>query len=119
MNKNTDDNESLVDFDLIREMLYDEDAYVKEFSEASIQSFTEFRDQFKINLDENNLDGLRKAGHKIKPIAQMLHLNKLLELYEEGKSVLIENKSDSKKSKLIAQVDDYCAKLVLEFGEYI
>jgi len=119
MNKKIDKNESLVDFDLIKEMLYNEDAYVKEFSEASIQSFTEFRDHFRINIENNNLDGLRRAGHKIRPVAQMLHLNHLLELYEEGKSALIENQTDSEKADLTEQVDEYCSKLVMEFGEYI
>lgn len=119
MNKKIENNESLVDFDLIKEMLYNEDAYVKEFSEASIQSFTEFRDHFKLHIENNSLDGLRRAGHKIKPVAQMLHLNHLLELYEEGKSALIDNQPDSKKVNLVQQVEDYCSKLVMEFGEYI
>lgn len=110
-----DKNEKLIDFELIKEMLYGDVSYVKEFSEASVQSFTEFRDNFEKHLKNNDLDELRRTGHKIKPVAQMLHLDELLELYEKAKTALNQNKPDSEKEKLIEAMNSYCNRVLQEF----
>lgn len=110
-----DNKETLVDFEVIKNMLYGDEAYVKEFSEASVQSFTEFRDNFEKHLKNNDLDELRRTGHKIKPVAQMLHLDELLELYEKAKTALNQNKPDSEKQKLIEAMNSYCNRVLQEF----
>lgn len=109
--------DKLVDFDVIRKMLYEDESYVKEFSEASVQSFTEFRDNFELHIKNNDLDELRRTGHKIKPVAQMLSLDDLLELYEKAKTALNQNKPDSEKEKLIEAMNSYCNQVLQEFND--
>jgi hypothetical protein len=110
-----DNSKNLVDFDLIREMLYHDDAYVKEFAEASISSFTEFKGHFKESLMNRDMDELRKAGHKIKPVCLMLNLNPVVDMYETSKTYLIENKSTEILSDLTRQMDQYCDQVLAEF----
>ncbi|MGF1669649.1 MAG: hypothetical protein ACFCU6_04305, partial [Balneolaceae bacterium] len=56
-----------IDRETIAGMMYGEDKYVNEFAEASISSFTEFKEQFSKHLLNRDMQNLRSAGHKIKP----------------------------------------------------
>ena len=109
--------EKLVDFEVIKKMLYEDEEYVKEFSEASLQSFSEFRENFEQHVRNNDLDELRRTGHKIKPVAQMLKLDELLELYEKAKTALNKNKPDTEKEKIIESMDNYCNQILKEFRD--
>jgi hypothetical protein len=109
--------EKLVDIDLIREMLYDDDAYVKEFAEASVASFTEFKAHFKESLINRDMDELRKAGHKIKPVSLMLNLNPVVDMYETSKTYLLENESTEALADLIRQMEHYIDRVLAEFTE--
>ncbi len=111
--------DQLVDEALIREMLYDDDGYVKEFANASIQSFGEFKQHFKESLLARDIDDLRRAGHKIKPVAMMLHLDPLIEMYETSKSCLEENKSTEELADLSKDMESYCEKVIAEFQELV
>lgn len=75
--------EPLVSRTTIAELLFGDEEYVDQFIDASIDSFTEFRDHFKQSMESGNLNGLKNAGHKIKPVAQILKLDPILEIYEE------------------------------------
>ena len=75
-------------------MLYGDEKYIKEFAEAAIGSFTEFKQDYSRHLLSRDETSFRKAGHKIKPVAQMLEINGLVEEYEYAKTLLWENKSD-------------------------
>jgi|SRR6056297_78398 len=114
-----DNQENLVDVQVIRDMLYDDDSYVKEFSNASIQSFGEFKKHFKESLLAREMDELRRAGHKIKPVAMMLNLEQLLEMYELSKTYLEENRSTEELANLSKNMDAYCEKVIAEFNELI
>ncbi len=86
--------DKIVDFTTLNEMLFGEAKYIKEFADAAVISFEEFKENytlFLINRDEVNF---RKAGHKIKPVAQMLGLNMILDEYEHAKSLIWEEKPD-------------------------
>ncbi len=109
--------EKLVNIDLIREMLYDDDAYVKEFAEASVSSFTEFKAHFKESLISRDMDELRKAGHKIKPVCLMLNLNPVVDMYEASKTYLLENESTETLTDLTRQMDLYCDRVLAEFTD--
>lgn len=111
--------DQLVDVELIREMLYDDDGYVKEFANASIQSFGEFQKHFKESLLKREMDDLRRAGHKIKPVAMMLNLDQLLEMYETAKTYLEENKSTEELADLAQKMDVFCENVIAEFQELI
>lgn len=106
-----------VDQKLVRNLLYNEEKYIKEFSEASIESFTEFKVKFTKHFLAGDMDMLRQTGHKIKPVAQMLNLNDLLVMYEQSKELLATNHSVNEKEELAKKVDDYCDKVIHQFEE--
>jgi len=112
-------NNNLVDVGIIRKMLYDEDAYVKEFSQASIQSFSEFKSNFKESLLSRDIEALRRAGHKIKPVAMMLNLDPVINMYEKSKTYIEENRSTEELADLANEMDLYCNQILSEFKELI
>ena len=69
-------------------MLYGEEKYIKEFAEAAISSFSEFSENYKKFLLARDETNFRKAGHKIKPVTQMLGLEQILEEYEHAKTLI-------------------------------
>lgn len=113
-----DANNPLVERQLIVDLLYGDENYIKEFAEASVDSFTEFQDHFKEALVENDEIKLRNAGHKVKPVAQMMNLYQILEMYEKSKDLIGTNSTDEIK-QLIREMDSYCEKLLKELKELI
>lgn len=109
------EKENLVDIHLINEMLFGDQTYVKEFAGASIESFTEFSKNFKTYLLAREKDDLRRAGHKIKPVAQMLHLNPVVSIYEKSKEMLEKNASTEELANLADEMEKYCNRLLYEF----
>jgi len=104
-----------IDFQIIREMLYNDEAYVDEFCQASVVSFTEFKNNFHNNVMEEDLETLRRTGHKIKPVAKMLKLDPLLEIYEKSKLLLSESSDEeiaSLKKQYVDEMDAYCNKIL-------
>jgi hypothetical protein len=69
-------------------MLFGEKKYIIEFCQAAVKSFQEYGEHYEKYLLSRDEANLRKAGHKIKPVAQMLKLNNLLEEYEGAKLML-------------------------------
>lgn len=106
-----------VDQKLVRNLLYNEEKYVKEFSEASIESFTEFKVKFTKFFLSGDMDMLRQTGHKIKPVAQMLNLDDLLVMYEQSKELLASSHPVKEKEELAEKVGDYCNKVIHQFEE--
>ncbi|MCC5914801.1 MAG: Hpt domain-containing protein [Balneolaceae bacterium] len=107
----------LIDVKIIREMLYNDENYVKEFANASLQSFSEFKEGFNKSVNQRELDDLRRAGHKIKPVATMLHLDPLLEMYETSKTLLEENAEQKELQEITSEMDAYCSQVLSEFEE--
>jgi HPt (histidine-containing phosphotransfer) domain-containing protein len=101
-----------IDFQIIRDMLYDDDAYVKEFCDASVISFSEFKSNFRKNVMDNDLETLRRTGHKIKPVAKMLKLDLLLEIYEKSKLLLMEGGDPELQEKYASEMDEYCEEIL-------
>lgn len=101
-----------IDFQIIKDMLYNDDAYVKEFCDASVISFSEFKSNFRRNLMDEDLETLRRTGHKIKPVAKMLKLDPLLEIYEESKLLLMEGGDMELKEEYATKMDAYCEEIL-------
>lgn len=106
-----------VDQKLISNLLYNEEKYIKEFSIASIDSFTEFKVKFKKFFLAGDMKMLRDTGHKIKPVAQMLKLDELLVMYDRSKELLESNQPLREKEELVKNVDEYCDKVIHQFQE--
>lgn len=109
----------LVDIDLISEMLYQDEKYIKEFAGASMQSFTEFKEQFKKYVTARDMEELRRAGHKIKPAALMLNLNVIIDIYEESKTLIEEDAPDAKLQDATDRMDAYCNQVLDEFSKIV
>lgn len=101
-----------IDIQLIRDMLYNDESYVDEFCEASLISFQEFKDNFRKNLVEKDLENLRRTGHKIKPVAKMLKLDPILEIYEKSKEMLINGADPKLIEQYIKYMDAYCQRIL-------
>ena len=88
------ENNHIVDFSGLSEILYQNDDFISEFSAAAVESFSEFRDSYGKYLLERDETNFRKAGHKIKPVAQMLSLTMILDEYEHAKKLIWEEKPE-------------------------
>lgn len=108
--------QSLVQFGTIRDMLDDDPEAIKEFSEAAEQSFTSFREEFRMHMNNRDMESLRKVGHRIKPIAQMLGVDPLVNHYYEAKKIL-QSGSQEAVSASIKKMDYMCNKIMSEFKE--
>tara|TARA_R110000868_G_scaffold304437_30_gene565552 strand:+ start:19501 stop:19806 length:306 start_codon:yes stop_codon:yes gene_type:complete len=98
-------------------MLYGETAYIKEFAEAAVTSFKEFQENYTSFLMARDEVNFRKAGHKIKPVAQMLGLGLIIEEYELGKTFIWEEKSDSYLKASCKKMDAICNQVLDELKE--
>jgi hypothetical protein len=112
-----DPDKPLVDRELVVELLYGDEEYVKEFAEASIESFSEFKENFKRYVRARDMENLRKTGHKIKPVAQIMKLDEMLSMYEESKTLLEEEASDQEINNLVDKMNKYCNTLLKELKD--
>jgi len=107
----------IVDKQIIIDLLYGDEEYVSEFATASIDSFSEFRAHFEKSLKSRDMESLRKAGHKIKPVAQMMKLDAVITMYETSKIMLEEESSDEEIQALIKNMNKFCNQLLKELKE--
>jgi len=114
----SENKKDIVDFDIIYNMLYNDMESVKEFVVASIDSFSEFKQHFEESMKARDLEKLRNAGHKIKPVAQMLQLDEILNIYEEAKDKLVFNASEPEINSTIKKMNTFCSQLLNEFEEF-
>lgn len=105
---------NLVDFSSLNDMLYGDEQYIKEFAQAAIISFSEFKEHYNQHLKAQDEEKFRRAGHKIKPVAQMLGLQQIVDEYEHGKTLLWEEKSDKEIQQSISKIDDICSQVLRE-----
>lgn len=109
----------LVNFTALNEMLYGDDRYIKEFAEAAILSFSEFNTHYAQYLAKRDEENFRKAGHKIKPVAQMLGLDQIVDEYERGKNLIWEDQPDKELTNSINTIDTICSQVLLELENII
>ncbi len=112
-------SDKLVDFSSLIEMLYGEKKYIKEFAEAAVLSFDEFHKNYTSFLAERDEVNFRKAGHKIKPVAQMLGLQLIIDEYEFAKTLIWDIKPDEDLKASIAKMDGICNQVLQELDDII
>lgn len=98
-------------------MLYGEAAYIKEFAEAALTSFKEFQENYCSFLKERDEVNFRKAGHKIKPVAQMLGLGLIIDEYEHGKALIWEKKDDKELKASCDKMNSICSQVLSELKD--
>ena len=107
----------IVDKKVIVDLLYGDEEYISEFAIASVESFSEFKTQFERSLKKRDMENLRRAGHKIKPVAQMMKLDAVITMYETSKIMLEEGAPDEDIQKLIKRMNTYCSQLIEELKQ--
>ncbi len=104
-----------INVQVIRDLVYDDDTYVREFADAAIQSFSEFSAGYRNYLLSRDETNFRKAGHKIMPVAQMLHIPEISDEYERAKDLLQDDcpreKLQASARKMTKIIDDILAEL--------
>lgn len=100
--------------DQIAELVYNDVKFIKEFAEASEKSFSEFKSHYGRYLLERDEERFRKAGHKIKPIAQMLNIEVIIEEYEHAKTLLWENKNQEELEQSAEKINEICDTIIQE-----
>lgn len=108
---------SIVQFDKVSDMLDGDPAYLKEFCEAAIISFSTYREEYREHMTNRDLENLRKSGHRIKPVAQMMGIKQLIDEYKQAKKIIEEEKDDTAVKASIDRVDVICKKVLDEFRE--
>lgn len=108
---------NFIDPDKISNMLFDDPEYVVEFCEAGVSSFKEFSENFQTHLKDRNMEDLRKAGHKIKPGAQMMGADVVVEKYEDAKELLRNQADDHELSEAADKMNKICATIQSELAE--
>lgn len=98
-------------------MLYGEEKYVREFADAAIISFKEFSENYQNFLIDRDEINFRKAGHKIKPVAQMLGLDQILDEYEHAKTLLWDKKPDAELKASADKINKICTAVIKELNE--
>lgn len=109
----------LIDFSSLQELLFGEPKYIKEFAEAAVDSFSEFGEHYSLYLPARNEDSLRKAGHKIKPVAQMLGLQQIIDEYEQAKVLLANQASDADLQASVQVIQNIIEKVLLDLRDII
>lgn len=107
----------LIDKQVIVDLLYGDEEYVSEFATASIESFSEFKNQFAKAMKARDMETLRKAGHKIKPVAQMMKLDAVVTMYETSKIMLEEEAPDQEISNMVSNMNKFCSQLLKELKQ--
>lgn len=110
-------NASYIDLEKIRNLLYDDDGFIQEFSEAAVESFKEFSEDYGTYLLSRKEKELRKAGHKVKPVALMIGVNEVVDEYEHAKKLLHENAPDAKLEKSVIKVQDITTQVITELRQ--
>ena len=110
---------NIVDFSSLNEMLYGDDSYIKEFAEAAITSFTEFNTNYSQHLLSRDEENFRKAGHKIKPVAQMLGLQQVVDEYEHGKTLIWEERPNAELETSVKKIESICSQVLIELQNIV
>lgn len=103
-----------IDLDKIRQLLYDDSEFMAEFSKAATDSFREFSEKYEKHLLGRNETELRKAGHKIKPVALMTGVDEVVDEYEHAKNLLHKNAHDEKLQNSVDKIRKITSKVISE-----
>ncbi|MDX1639075.1 MAG: taurine dioxygenase [Balneolaceae bacterium] len=110
-------NHTYVKRETISDLVYNEEAYIREFAEATEDSFSEFRSNYGKYLLERDETNFRKAGHKIKPVAQMLNIDVIVEEYEHAKTLLWEERAQEELEASVEKIDAICEQVIRELKD--
>lgn len=111
------DDQTLVDFSALSEMLYGEEKFINEFTEAAVTSFSEFSMHYKKFLLSRDEENFRKTGHKIKPVAQMLGLQQIVDEYEHAKKLLWDEAPQDELERSVEKIHQICTKVLAELKD--
>jgi HPt (histidine-containing phosphotransfer) domain-containing protein len=99
-------------------MLYDDAEFIKEFTEAASDSFSQFAERYEEHLLKRNETEFRKAGHKIKPVALMIGVNEVVDEYEKAKKLLHNNEPDEKLQESADKIKSITSEVIEELQNF-
>lgn len=105
-----------IDSDKIIDMLFKDSDYIIEFCEAGVTSFGEFIEHYEKYLLDRNMADLRKAGHKIKPGAQMMGADEVVDEYEHAKNLLDNSADDEQLKESVDKMNSICTTIQKELS---
>lgn len=108
----------IIEKQVIVDLLYGDEDYVSEFAAASVESFTEFKTNFAKSMQARDMERLRQVGHKIKPVAQMMKLDTVINMYETSKIMLEEGAPDAEIKKIVTNMNKFCTQLIKELKQF-
>ncbi len=79
-----------IDYQKIEEMVEGDEDFRKQLLEAIIIAIEELRDVYLQALEEENLEAIRQARHKIKPTLSLFGLKRLTRVLYVGKKLILE-----------------------------
>jgi hypothetical protein len=100
----------------IRDMLFNDAEYIVDFCEAGVATFEEFVQSYRIHLMKRDMEKLRRAGHKMKPGAQMMGAEKVIDEYEEAKKLLEAKADDESLAASVSKMNTVCSAVQKELG---
>ena len=106
-----------ININKIRQLLYDDAGFIKEFTDAASDSFREFAQRYEKYLLDRNETEFRKAGHKIKPVALMIGVTEVVEEYENAKILLHNKEPDEKLQKSADKIKCITADVISELKD--
>lgn len=107
-----------IDAEKIRNLLYDDAEFIKEFTEAASDSFRQFAERYEEHLLKRNEAEFRKAGHKIKPVALMIGVNEVVDEYENAKKLLHNDAPDEKLQGSADKVKAIVSEVIEELESF-
>ena len=109
---------TLVKRKVVSDLLYGDENYIREFAVATEESFKEFSVNYRKYLLKRDETNFRKAGHKIKPAAQMLHLDPIVDEYEHAKQLLWDEESTQQQlEKSVERIEQLCEQIIDDLRE--
>lgn len=105
-----------IDPSKIKNMLFNDNGYINEFCEAGLTSFNEFIENYRSNLLNRNMKDLRKAGHKIRPGAQMMGADEVVKEYEKAKNLLEQEADQEMLIQSVEKMNEICAAVKKELS---
>lgn len=97
-----------IDPDKIKNLLFNDEKYIAEFCEAGVATIGEFVEHYRIHLGNRDMQKLRKAGHKVRPGAQMMGVEAIVDEYEQSKKLLQTKADETQLTASIAKMEEMC-----------
>lgn len=100
-------------------MLFDDEQYIREFCETAMDSFREFSNKYETFLLNDDETNFRRNGHKMKPVAQMIGVDELVDEYEHAKTLLHVEGNRKERESSIRRIQELSNRVIRDLDSVI